>query len=224
MKKAIWFALPALMAGAAFALTACGGTNGEKKTRSLDTRIERVYQTGDGMLCVELSDFVHEDLAQAGREKTAMQVSLDGGAHWGDFDVGEVLYSQTGRGIYSVMGTTDGSDFTFYTTGTGGSISYRAGDALSVAIRIPASETYAESAASEPVSYTLKAASSMEGLFANHFGAFLKKKSDYDSLTPVDFESNGYVLYYEAGGVRAGKSSRRSRGSNISRSSPRGRI
>lgn len=122
----------------------------------------------------------------------------------------EDFLAETGRGIYLLMASTDGT-FTFNATGSAEDrfpdpSTYHSGDTLSITVRVPESDTHKASAWTEATTYTLKAPSAeTDDLFANHYGSFLFDISDYGELSANNFESNGFVVYKEANSVKFGK-------------------
>ena len=86
---------------------------------------------------------------------------------------------------------------------------FSAGADLSITFRIPESDTYKASEWSTATTYTLKASGTDNSeIFANHYGAFLEDKAQYDSgniISPNTFESNGFVVYRDGGLLKFGK-------------------
>ena len=83
---------------------------------------------------------------------------------------------------------------------------FSAGTDLSITFRIPESDTYKASEWSTATTYTLKAAGTDNSeIFANHYGAFLEDKAQYDSISANTFESNGFVVYRDGGLLKFGK-------------------
>lgn len=83
---------------------------------------------------------------------------------------------------------------------------FSAGTDLSITFRIPESDTYKASEWSTATTYTLKAPGTDNSeIFANHYGAFLEDKAQYDSISANTFESNGFVVYRDGGLLKFGK-------------------
>lgn len=86
---------------------------------------------------------------------------------------------------------------------------FSAGADLSITFRIPESDTYKASEWSTATTYTLKAPGTDNSeIFANHYGAFLEDKAQYDSgniISANTFESNGFVVYRDEGLLKFGK-------------------
>ena len=83
---------------------------------------------------------------------------------------------------------------------------FNAGADLSITFRIPESDTYKASEWSTATTYTLKAPGTDNSeIFANHYGAFIKDKAQYDSISANTFESNGFVVYGDEGLLKFGK-------------------
>lgn len=86
---------------------------------------------------------------------------------------------------------------------------FSAGADLSITFRIPESDTYKASEWSTATTYTLKAPGTDNSeIFANHYGAFLEDKAQYDSgniISPNTFESNGFVVYRDGSLLKFGK-------------------
>ena len=105
----------------------------------------------------------------------------------------------------------DGNGFTGYLTGYEGenmpqNPKFNAGADLSITFRIPESDTYKASEWSTATTYTLKALGTDNSeIFANHYGAFLQDKAQYDSILANTFESNGFVVYKDGDLLKFGK-------------------
>lgn len=84
---------------------------------------------------------------------------------------------------------------------------FSAGADLSITFRIPESDTYKASEWSTATTYTLKAPGTDNSeIFANHYGAFLRDKAQYDSgISANTFESNGFVVYRDEDLLKFGK-------------------
>lgn len=83
---------------------------------------------------------------------------------------------------------------------------FSAGADLSITFRIPESDTYKASEWSTATTYTLKAPGTDNSeIFANHYGASLEDKAQYDSISANTFESNGFVVYRDGGLLKFGK-------------------
>ena len=215
MKKSICILTSlALIVCALFAVVGCGDKEDTRASRELDTNILNIWQDASGSVWVELENYEHDDyqfVSISSQSATSIDFSLDGGKTWNLCDVAESLFPEKDRGVYMIMSPTDGT-FTFQLTGAEDnqfpdpSPIYNAGDVLSITIRIPESDTYKASAWSKAATYTLKAtAQSTTELFAYHYGVFLNDKTNYDGLSPNDFESNGFVAYKDANLIKIGK-------------------
>lgn len=200
---------------AVFALAGCGpkSQKDNKADRALDTSLVGVWQGSDGTVYVELKDFEHDDyqfISVSGQGATSIEFSLDGGSSWARQDPVEYFFNQTDRGIYSIL-SHDGNEFTCYLTGYEGenmpqNPKFNAGADLSITFRIPESDTYKASEWSTATTYTLKAPGTDNSeIFANHYGAFLEDKAQYDSISENTFESNGFVVYRDGGLLKFGK-------------------
>ena len=198
-----------------FALAGCGpkSQKDNKADRALDTSLVGVWQGSDGTVYVELKDFEHDDyqfISDSGQGATSIEFSLDGGSSWARQDSVEYFFNQTDRGIYSIL-SYDGNEFTCYLTGHEGenmpqNPKFNAGADLSITFRIPESDTYKASEWSTATTYTLKAPGTDNSeIFANHYGAFLEDKAQYDSISANTFESNGFVVYGDEGLLKFGK-------------------
>ena len=77
---------------------------------------------------------------------------------------------------------------------------------MAITFRIPESDTYKASEWSTATTYTLKAPGTDNSvIFANHYGAFLQDKAQYDSILANTFESNGFVVYKDGDSLKFGK-------------------
>lgn len=215
MKKSFCILITsALIFCALFAVVACDPESPDTRaSRELDTSIVGVWQNAAGDVLVELENYEHESyqfVSDSGQSASSIDFSLDGGKTWLRRELNEDFLAETGRGIYLLMASTDGA-FTFNATGSADddqipSPTYNAGDAISITVRVPESDTYKASAWSEATTYTLKAPSAQtDDLFADHYGSFLFDISDYGELSANNFESNGFVVYKEANSVKFGK-------------------
>ena len=213
MKKSICILTSlALIVCALFAVVGCGDKEDTRASRELDTNILDIWQDAYGSVWVELENYEHDDyqfVSISSQSATSIDFSLDGGKTWNLCDVAESLFPEKDRGVYMIMSPTDGT-FTFYATGSADdqvpSPTYAPGDVLSITVRVPESDTYKASAWSQATTYTLKApAQSTTELFADHHGAFLYDKTDYDGLSPNYIESNGFVAYKDANLIKIGK-------------------
>ena len=204
-----------LLVCAVFALAGCGpkSQKDNKADRALDTSFVGVWQGSDGTVYVELKDFEHDDyqfISDSGQGATSIEFSLDGGSSWARQDPVEYFFNQTDRGIYSIL-SHDGNEFTCYLTGHEGenmpqNPKFNAGADLSITFRIPESDTYKASEWSTATTYTLKAPGTDNSeIFANHYGASLEDKAQYDSISANTFESNGFVVYRDGGLLKFGK-------------------
>ena len=207
-----------LVVSATFVLAACGSNSPKdnKAVRALDTSFVDAWQGSDGTVYVELKDFKHDDyqfISDSGQGATSIEFSLDGGSSWARQDPVEYFFNQTDRGIYSIL-SHDGNEFTCYLTGHEGenmpqNPKFNAGADLSITFRIPESDTYKASEWSTATTYTLKAPGTDNSeIFANHYGAFLNDKEQYESgniISENTFESNGFVVYRDEGLLKFGK-------------------
>ena len=205
-----------LVAGAITSFAGCGPKTPEdnRAVRALDTSFVNVWQGSDGTVYVELKNFEHNDyqsISDSGQGATSIEFSLDGGSSWARQDPVEYFFNQTDRGIYSIL-SYDGNGFTCYLTGHEGenmpqqNPKFSAGADLSITFRIPESDTYKASEWSTATTYTLKAPGTDNSeIFANHYGAFLQDKVQYDSILANTFESNGFVVYKEGDLLKFGK-------------------
>lgn len=204
-----------LVAGAITSFAGCGPKTPEdnKADRALDTSLVGVWQGSDGTVYVELKNFEHDDyqfISDSGQGATSIEFSLDGGSSWARQDPVADFFNQTDRGIYSIL-SHDGNEFTCYLTGYEGenmpqNPKFSAGADLSITFRIPESDTYKASEWSTATTYTLKAPGTDNSeIFANHYGAFLEDKAQYDSISANTFESNGFVVYRDEGLLKFGK-------------------
>ena len=204
-----------LLVCAVFALAGCGpkSQKDNKAVRALDTSFVDAWQGSDGTVYVELKNFEHDDyqfISDSGQGATSIEFSLDGGSSWARQDPVEYFFNQTDRGIYSIL-SYNGNEFTGYLTGHEGenmpqNPKFSAGADLSITFRIPESDTYKASEWSTATTYTLKAPGTDNSeIFANHYGAFLEDKAQYDSISANTFESNGFVVYRDGGLLKFGK-------------------
>ena len=204
-----------LLVCAVFALAGCGpkSQKDNKADRALDTSLVGVWQGSDGTVYVELKDFEHDNyqFISGGQGATSIEFSLDGGSSWARQDPVEYFFNQTDRGIYSIL-SYDGNEFTCYLTGYEGenmlqNPKFSAGADLSITFRIPESDTYKASEWSTATTYTLKAPGTDNSeIFANHYGAFLEDKAQYNSgISANSFESNGFVVYKDGNLLKFGK-------------------
>lgn len=208
-----------LVVSATSVLAACGSNSPEdnKADRALDTSLVGVWQGSDGTVYVELKDFEHDDyqfISDSGQSATSIEFSLDGGSSWARTDPDELFFNQTDRGIYSIL-SYDGNGFTGSLTGHEGenmpqqNPKFNAGAELSITFRIPESDTYKASEWSTATTYTLKALGTDNSeIFANHYGAFLNDKEQYESgniISENTFESNGFVVYRDERLLKFGK-------------------
>ena len=204
-----------LVVSATSVLAACGSNSPKdnKAVRALDTSFVDAWQGSDGTVYVELKDFEHDDyqfISDSGQGATSIEFSLDGGSSWARQDPVEYFFNQTDRGIYSIL-SYDGNGFTGYLTGHEGenmpqNPKFNAGADLSITFRIPESDTYKASEWSTATTYTLKALGTDNSeIFANHYGAFLQDKAQYDSISANTFESNGFVVYKDGDLLKFGK-------------------
>lgn len=204
-----------LVVSATFVLAACGPNSPKdnKAVRALDTSLVGVWQGSDGAVYVELKDFEHDDyqfISDSGQGATSIEFSLDGGSSWARTDPVADFFNQTDRGIYTIL-SYDGNGFTGYLTGHEGenmpqNPKFNAGADLSITFRIPESDTYKASEWSTATTYTLKALGTGNSeIFANHYGAFLADKAQYDSILANTFESNGFVVYRDGELLKFGK-------------------
>lgn len=204
-----------LVAGAITSFAGCGPKTPEdnKAVRALDTSFVDAWQGSDGTVYVELKNFEHDDyqfISDSGQGATSIEFSLDGGSSWARQDPVEYFFNQTDRGIYSIL-SHDGNEFTCYLTGHEGenmpqNPKFNAGADLSITFRIPESDTYKASEWSTATTYTLKAPGTDNSeIFANHYGAFLEDKAQYDSISANTFESNGFVVYRDEDLLKFGK-------------------
>ena len=204
-----------LVAGAITSFAGCGPKTPEdnRAVRALDTSFVNVWQGSDGTVYVELKNFEHDDyqfISDSGQGATSIEFSLDGGSSWARQDSVEYFFNQTDRGIYSIL-SHDGNEFTCYLTGHEGenmpqNPKFNAGADLSITFRIPESDTYKASEWSTATTYTLKAPGTDNSeIFANHYGAFLQDKAQYDSILANTFESNGFVVYKDGDLLKFGK-------------------
>lgn len=205
-----------LVAGAITSFAGCGPKTPEdnRAVRALDTSFVNVWQGSDGTVYVELKNFEHDDyqfISDSGQGATSIEFSLDGGSSWARQDSVADFFNQTDRGIYSIL-SYDGNGFTCYLTGHEGenmpqqNPKFSAGADLSITFRIPESDTYKASEWSTATTYTLKAPGTDNSeIFANHYGAFLQDKVEYDSILANTFESNGFVVYKEEDLLKFGK-------------------
>lgn len=205
-----------LVAGAITSFAGCGPKTPEdnRAVRALDTSFVNVWQGSDGTVYVELKDFEHDDyqfISVSGQGATSIEFSLDGGSSWARQNPVADFFNQTDRGIYSIL-SHDGNEFTCYLTGHEGenmpqNPKFSAGADLSITFRIPESDTYKASEWSTATTYTLKAPGTDNSeIFANHYGAFLRDKAQYDSgISANTFESNGFVVYRDKGLLKFGK-------------------
>lgn len=216
MKKSICILTSlALIVCALFAVVGCGDKEDTRASRELDTNILNIWQDAYGFVWVELENYEHDDyqfVSISSQSATSIDFSLDGGKTWHLCDVAESLFSEKDRGVYQIISPNTDGTFTFQLTGAEDnqfpdpSPIYNAGDVLSITIRVPESDTYKASAWSKAATYTLKAtAQSTTELFAYHYGAFLNDKTNYEGLSPNDFESNGFVAYKDANLIKIGK-------------------
>ena len=216
MKKSICILTSlALIVCALFAVVGCGDKEDTRASRELDTNILSVWQSAAGDVWVELENYEHDDyqfVSISSQSATSIDFSLDGGKTWHLCDVAESLFPEKDRGVYQIISPGTDGTFTFQLTGAEDnqfpdpSPIYNAGDVLSITIRVPESDTYKASAWSKAATYTLKApAQSTTELFAYHYGAFLNDKTNYEGLSPNDFESNGFVAYKDANLIKIGK-------------------
>lgn len=148
---------------------------------------------------------------KSGQGATSIEFSLDGGSSWARQNPVADFFNQTDRGIYSIL-SHDGNEFTCYLTGHEGenmpqNPKFSAGADLSITFRIPESDTYKASEWSTATTYTLKAPGTDNSeIFANHYGAFLRDKAQYDSgISANTFESNGFVVYRDEDLLKFGK-------------------
>ena len=205
-----------LVAGAITAFAGCGPKTPEdnRAVRALDTSFVNVWQGSDGTVYVELKNFEHNDyqsISDSGQSAASIEFSLDGGSSWGRQDPVADFLNQTDRGIYSIL-SHRGNEFTGYLTGWEGenvpqNPKFNAGADLSITFRIPESDKYKASEWSTATTYTLKApgADSSE-IFANHYGAFLQDKAEYEpEISANTFESNGFVVYRDERLLKFGK-------------------
>lgn len=207
-----------LVAGAITSFAGCGPKTPEdnRAVRALDTSFVNVWQGSDGTVYVELKNFEHDDyqfISDSGQGATSIEFSLDGGSSWARQDPVADFINQTDRGIYSIL-SHDGNEFTCYLTGYEGenmpqNPKFSACADLSITFRIPESDTYKASEWSTATTYTLKAPGTDNSeIFANHYGAFLEDKAQYDSgniISANTFESNGFVVYRDEGLLKFGK-------------------
>lgn len=204
-----------LVAGAITSFAGCGPKTPEdnRAVRALDTSFVNVWQGSDGAVYVELKDFEHDDyqfISDSGQGATSIEFSLDGGSSWALTDPVADFFNQTDRGIYTIL-SYDGNGFTGYLTGHEGenmpqNPKFNAGADLSITFRIPESDTYKASEWSTATTYTLKALGTGNSeIFANHYGAFLADKAQYDSILANTFESNGFVVYRDGELLKFGK-------------------
>lgn len=205
-----------LVAGAITSFAGCGPKTPEdnRAVRALDTSFVNVWQGSDGTVYVELKDFEHDDyqfISDSGQGATSIEFSLDGGSSWARQNPVADFFNQTDRCIYSIL-SHDGNEFTCYLTGHEGenmpqNPKFSAGADLSITFRIPESDTYKASEWSTATTYTLKAPGTDNSeIFANHYGAFLRDKAQYDSgISANTFESNGFVVYRDKGLLKFGK-------------------
>ena len=204
-----------LVVSATFVLAACGSNSpkDKKAVRALDTSFVDAWQGSDGTVYVELKNFEHDDyqfISDSGQGATSIEFSLDGGSSWARQDSVEYFFNQTDRGIYSIL-SHDGNEFTCYLTGHEGenmpqNPKFSVGADLSITFRIPESDTYKASEWSTATTYTLKALGTDNSeIFANHYGAFLQDKAQYDSILANTFESNGFVVYKDGDLLKFGK-------------------
>ena len=216
MKKSICILTSlALIVCALFAVVGCGDKEDTRASRELDTNILNIWQDAYGSVWVELENYEHDDyqfVSISSQSATSIDFSLDGGKTWHLCDVAESLFPEKDRGVYQIISPGTDGTFTFQLTGAEDnqfpdpSPIYNAGDVLSITIRVPESDTYKASAWSKAATYTLKAtAQSTTELFAYHYGAFLNDKTNYEGLSPNDFESNGFVAYKDANLIKIGK-------------------
>lgn len=205
-----------LLVCAVFALAGCGpkSQKDNRAVRALDTSFVNAWQGSDGTVYVELKNFEHDDyqsISDSGQGATSIEFSLDGGSSWARQDPVEYFFNQTDRGIYSIL-SHDGNEFTCYLTGYEGenmpqNPKFSAGADLSITFRIPESDTYKASEWSTATTYTLKApGTDISEIFANHYGAFLEDKEQYNSgISANTFESNGFVVYRDKDLLKFGK-------------------
>ena len=204
-----------LVAGAITSFAGCGPKTPEdnRAVRALDTSFVNAWQGSDGTVYVELKNFEHDDyqsISDSGQGATSIEFSLDGGSSWARQDPVEYFFNQTDRGIYSIL-SHDGNEFTGYLTGHEGenmpqNPKFNAGADLSITFRIPESDTYKASEWSTATTYTLKVLGTDNSeIFANHYGAFLQNKEQYDSILANSFESNGFVVYRDENLLKFGK-------------------
>ena len=205
-----------LVAGAITSFAGCGpkSQKDNRAVRALDTSFVNVWQGSDGTVYVELKDFEHDDyqfISDSGQGAASIEFSFDGGSSWARQDPVELFFNQTDRGIYSIL-SHDGNEFTCYLTGHEGenmpqNPKFNAGADLSITFRIPESDTYKASEWSTATTYTLKAPGTDNSeIFANHYGAFLEDKAQYNSgISANSFESNGFVVYKDGNLLKFGK-------------------
>lgn len=205
-----------LVAGAITSFVGCGPKTPEdnRAVRALDTSFVNAWQGSDGTVYVELKDFKHDgyqSISDSGQGATSIEFSLDGGSSWARQDPVEYFFNQTDRGIYSIL-SYNGNEFTGYLTGHEGenmpqNPKFNAGADLSITFRIPESDKYKASEWSTATTYTLKAPGTDNSeIFANHYGASLQDKAEYDSgISANTFESNGFVVYRDGDLLKFGK-------------------
>ena len=216
MKKLFCILISSVLVVSATLVLAVCGSNSPKDNKAvlaLDTSFVDAWQGSDGTVYVELKNFEHDDyqfISDSGQGATSIESSLDGGSSWSRKDPVADFFNQTGRGIYSIL-SHDGNEFTCYLTGYEGenmpqNPKFSAGTDLSITFRIPESDTYKASEWSTATTYTLKAPGTDNSeIFANHYGAFLEDKAQYDSISANTFESNGFVVYRDGGLLKFGK-------------------
>ena len=159
-KKILSFCLAfAVIVPAIFLLSACGGGNDTpKKDRTNTAEIVSVYQDYRASLCVEMTEFEHDEyeLTGSSRNNLTLEFSINNGEWFECYPV-QLFYDESGKGVYPILfatynyGDSEVSSFTTMMTGQ----NVEPGK-ISISARIPESNTYNASAGTSPITYTLK--------------------------------------------------------------------
>ena len=159
-KKILSFCLAfAVIVPAIFLLSACGGGNDTpKKDRTNTAEIVSVYQDYRASLCVEMTEFEHDEyeLTGSSRNNLTLEFSINNGEWFECYPV-QLFYDESGKGVYPILfatynyGDSEVSSFTTMMTGQ----NVEPGK-ISISARIPESNTYNASAGTSPTTYTLK--------------------------------------------------------------------